>query len=518
MTTQTTPSFAIAAAFTLWLATSFPAVAAQFFVATSGNDAAAGSAAAPWRTLQKAASVVNPGDVVNVRPGNYAGFNLTRSGSPTAPISFLAAPGVLIDQANPVRTDQGINLENASHIIIDGFSVTGMARAGIRSVGVDGSRFASHVTIRNVHSYNNGYWGILTGFVHDLVIENNELFGSVNEHGIYVSNSGDRPVIRNNVSWGNRSNGIHVNGDAEQGGDGIISGAQITGNIIYDNGRGGGSGINMDGVQNSRIENNLIYGNHASGISLYRIDGGGASSGNVVANNTIYQAADARWALNVQNAAVNNTVRNNILLNQSSRGAIDISADSLAGFTSDYNVVKSRFTTSGGGSYLALAQWQAATGQDLHSIESTAAQLFVNPAASQLKQQDYHLLPGAVAVNAGTSFQAPSTDIDGNARPFGASYDIGADEWGGAASADFNGDGAVDAADYVALKNARRTLAVYQLWRANFGATIGTGTAVGAPIPEPAALVSVGVSVAFCLLLCQPRRSAPPHAAQKVAR
>jgi parallel beta-helix repeat protein len=83
----------------------------------------------------------------------------------------------------------------------------------------------------------------------------------------------------------------------------------------------------MDGIQNSRIENNLIYGNHASGISLYRIDGGGPSSGNVVVNNTIYQAADARWALNIQNAAVNNTVRNNILLNQSSRGAIDISAD-----------------------------------------------------------------------------------------------------------------------------------------------------------------------------------------------
>ena len=67
--------------------------------------------------------------------------------------------------------------------------------------------------------------------------------------------------------------------------------------MIYDNGRGGGSGINGDGVQNSVIRNNLIYNTHASGISLYRIDGGGGSSGNLVINNTVLVAGDGRWAL-----------------------------------------------------------------------------------------------------------------------------------------------------------------------------------------------------------------------------
>mgnify|MGYP003418172734 CR=1 FL=1 len=38
-------------------------------------------------------------------------------------------------------------------------------------------------------------------------------------------------------------------------------------------GAGGGSGINGDGLINSVIRNNLLYDNHASGISLYRIDG-----------------------------------------------------------------------------------------------------------------------------------------------------------------------------------------------------------------------------------------------------
>ena len=291
--------------------------AAEYFVATTGNNSAGGTSAAPWRTLQFAADQVGPGDRVTVRPGNYAGFHLETSGTAAAPIEFVAQPGVLVNQPNPIRTDHGINLENASYVIIDGFAVTGMNRAGVRSVGVDGDTFASHVTIRNVHSYNNGYWGILTGFVNDLLIENNETSGSVNEHGIYVSNSGDRPTIRNNISWGNDRNGIHVNGDAELGGDGIISNALITGNIIYGNGVDGGSGINMDGVQNSRIENNLIYDQHSSGISLYRIDGGGGSTGNQVVNNTIHVASDGRWALNIQDGSTGNTALNNILVSSS---------------------------------------------------------------------------------------------------------------------------------------------------------------------------------------------------------
>src|SRR5262249_60466214 len=111
------------------------------------------------------------------------------------------------------------------------------------------------------------------------------------EHGIYVSNSGDRPVIRGNYVWGNRGNGIHMNGDRFQGGDGIISNALVEQNVIIENGRGGGSGINAAGVQDSRFQNNLIYNTHASGISLYRIDGSEGSKRNVVVNNTVVVAA-----------------------------------------------------------------------------------------------------------------------------------------------------------------------------------------------------------------------------------
>jgi parallel beta-helix repeat protein len=393
---------------------------ATLFVSTSGNDASDGSSAAPWRTLQHAADVVNPGDTVIVRPGSYVGFYLDRDGTAANRIVFQADPGVTITQRN-ASTSDGINLEGADYITVDGFTVNGMPRTGIRSV------INHDVILRNNHLDQNGRWGILTGFSDNILIENNVASRSVAEHGIYVGNSGDNPIIRNNVVWGNHANGIHMNGDLSQGGDGIISGALVEGNIIYDNGLGGGSGINCDGVQNSIIRNNLIYNTHASGISLYQIDGGGSSSNNVVVNNTVLVAADGRWDLNIQDGSTGNTVRNNIFFNYHSyRGSISISADSLAGFTSDYNVVVSRFTTDGGDSVLALAQWQAATGQDAHSFIATPSQLFVNAAGS-----DFHLAAGSPAVEAGTSQLAPAFDIEGTARPSGSGYDIGADELGG---------------------------------------------------------------------------------------
>jgi parallel beta-helix repeat protein len=444
---------------------------------------------------------------VTVRPGNYTGFYLDTSGTASAPIEFLAQPGASIIQRNATTPD-GINLESASYVTIDGFTVTGMPRAGVRSVGTSGDP-AHFVTVRNVTATNNTNWGIFTGFVDDLLIESNTASGSVNEHGIYVSNSGDRPVIRNNVIFGNHQAGIHMNGDVTEGGDGIITGAIVSGNRIYDNGLGGASGINMDGVQNSVIENNLLYNNHASGISLYQDDGGGPSSGDAVVNNTIDQASNGRWALNIQGGSTGNTLLNNILLNEHpTRGAIDISPDSLSGLVSDYNAVISRFTTDDADTILTLQQWQSQTGQDPHSLVSDAAHLFVNAAAG-----DYHLISTAPAINAGTSQFAPSVDLDGNPRPIGAAFDIGAYEFGATAvRGDYNRNGVVDAADYVVWRHTvGQTVPKssgadgdgdgvigpgdYSVWRANFGATqVAASRAVAEPDATLGLLALVAVS------------------------
>jgi hypothetical protein len=279
-------------------------------VKNGGNDGADGlTQATAWATLAYAAGLVNAGDTVHVLDGSYQGFDLRRSGTAGNPITFRAeGPGALITSDNGMTPD-GINVENAAHVVIDGFVANGRTRAGIR---VAVSQF---VTVRNCRTGNNGVWGIFSGFADDLTIEDNETYGSIDEHGIYVSNSGDRPIIRRNHSHDNNANGIHMNGDESQGGDGIISNALVERNVIHGNGMGGGSGINMDGVVDSLVQNNLLYDNHASGISMYRIDGGSGSSGNVVVNNTIVQASDGRWCVNISDGSTGNTVRNNVLYN-----------------------------------------------------------------------------------------------------------------------------------------------------------------------------------------------------------
>ena len=57
----------------------------------SGRDTNRGSAAHPFKTVQKAASLVKAGDVVTIRAGTYTGLvYLTRSGAAGSPIVFQA--------------------------------------------------------------------------------------------------------------------------------------------------------------------------------------------------------------------------------------------------------------------------------------------------------------------------------------------------------------------------------------------------------------------------------------------
>lgn len=396
------------------LSCALPARAADYYVENGGNDGADGlSPATAWATLQHAADVVNPGDTVHVSNGNYQGFYLDRSGAPGQPITFLAeSPAVSITSDNGTTPD-GINIEGAAHVVIDGFTVNGRTRAGIRTA------LSQFVTVRNCSCGTNGRWGIFSGFADDFTIENNVTHDSVAEHGIYVSNSGDRPIIRGNLVYDNHANGIHMNGDLSQGGDGTISDALVEANVIFGNGAGGGSGINMDGVSESVIRNNLLYDNHASGISLYRIDGATGAKDNLVINNTIINASNGRWCININNGSTGNTLRNNILYNYHSfRGVITVDSSSRTGFSSDYNSLMNRFSVDGGDTVIGLSGWQA-FGYDLHSFLATPADNFVDP------NGDFHLLGSSPALDGGTAANAPSEDLDGDPRPSGPGYDMG---------------------------------------------------------------------------------------------
>jgi len=292
-----------------------------------------------------------------------------------------------------------------------------MPRAGIRLT------HSGRSVVRNIRADKNRSWGIFTSFCNDILIERCTASNSVKEHGIYVSNSGDRPVIRGNVIFGNRQAGIHVNGDASQGGNGVISEALIECNRIHDNGRGGASGINCDGVHDSLIRNNLLHNNHSTGVSLYKIDGASGSSRNRILNNTIVQPANSRWAVNIKNGSTHNTVMNNILYNDGPRGSINVSPDSRSGLSSDYNITADQFSHDDGESFLKLSSWQSATGLDRHSLVSRPDSLFIKRDSA-----DFHLRAGSPAIDSAASPQAPEDDIEGTRRPVGSLPDIGAFE------------------------------------------------------------------------------------------
>ncbi len=414
-----------------------PLAQGTYYVATDGEDVVPGGTFDhPWRTLQFAVDHVAAGDTILVRSGDYLGCRIEVSGAEGDWITLQAEAGATVRVTAPGPGNRhGSNIEvetwegdgTVSYWVIAGLEVSGAPSWGIDLRGSEAAP-SHHLIVRDNVVHDNGLatgrTGIFLAFVDDALIEGNESYGN-GEHGIYCSNSGDRPVVRRNVLHHNAGCGLHMNGDASMGGDGIIAGALVEGNIIYENGTAGGAAINMDGVADSIVRNNLLYDNHAGGIAIFQGDGGVCSQGNRVLNNTIVMPADGRWAVNIADeACVDNGLFNNILYSYHAwRGSIVVPTAGLIGFQSDYNVVVDRFSADGGDNVIGLAEWQA-LGYDAHSFLAIPDELFVDAAGG-----DYHLRAGSPAIDAGTGLgSAVPDDLEGNPRPLGAAFDIGAYE------------------------------------------------------------------------------------------
>ncbi|HYF37815.1 MAG TPA: right-handed parallel beta-helix repeat-containing protein, partial [Prosthecobacter sp.] len=412
--------------FALYLMTPGMLSARDIHVAPGGSDTTGtGAAATPYREIRKAVSVIAAGDTVLIAPGAYKGFDAVSLGSAVTTTTIRATgPGVTITPT----TDRGTNNQHnivvwlCTKVIFEGLTSTNATTSGMRLIECQG------VTIRGGTFANNGKWGIVTSHCVDVVLENNDCSGSVLEHGIYVANSGDGPIVRGNRIYGNTNSGLRLSGDANQGGDGIISGALIENNIIYDNGASGGGAMNMDGLQDSIIRNNLIYNNRATGIALFKGLSTAGPSGVKVLNNTIIVSATGRYCLRITDVVGGLTVRNNILYNlNTARGQFSWNTPADAAFTdSDYNLFGGgRYvSTDGENSRITMTNWIAA-GHEPHSVaNSILVDLFL-----ALASNDYRLSKTSPATNAGTALADVPTDLLGVVRPQGPAPDIGAYEF-----------------------------------------------------------------------------------------
>ena len=398
-----------------------------FYVSPSGMDSNPGAQSQPWLTLQHAVDAIQPGDTILVESGTYVGCRIGNSGQPGAVCTLKADIGaqVLVNAPGPAnKHGSNIEIENfdatVQYWVIDGFESANSPKYGIDI------RVTDFITVQNCSVHDSALTGIFLAFSYHPTIQFNESFLNL-EHGIYQSNSGDFPTIRGNKLHNNTNSGVHMNGDRNfTPGDGIISFALVEINVIYENGAGGGSGINCDGVSDSIIRNNLLYNNHASGISLYATDGAEGSSRNKVYNNTIVMAANSRWCVNIpasdqgQPNPSGNQIENNILYTpDSNHGSVLIYSTSVAGFISDYNVTVGRFSVDSGDSDMPVQSWQE-LGYDQHSIVAAPADLFVSQSG-----KDFHLKPGSPAIRVGAILPDVTDDLDGNGRPLATPYSIG---------------------------------------------------------------------------------------------
>ena len=337
-----------------------------YYVSPAGNDGNSGTKTSPFATLEHAAGLAQPGTTVIAESGTYAGFSLGLGDNPVTgtaanPVIFeadpTAAPGsVVIDTIwtgfGETGTD-AIRIEGAgnAYITVKGFTITNPSST-ITGAGIhdDNGNFCTY-------EYNTvtgmGDWGIFTGFVSNSLFLNNICDASVNQHGMYVSNTCSYDTLQGNTCANNGGCGIHMNGDISEGSTGITTNNLIYDNIIYNNGAAhGGSGLDCDGIQSSTIEDNLFYNNHASGMSLYAGDASQGSTNNLIANNTWVTGNPGRFAINISavddtgtDASSGNIIFNNIIygLDNNLHGAIEIDSASLFGTVSDHNLVYGAF-------------------------------------------------------------------------------------------------------------------------------------------------------------------------------
>jgi hypothetical protein len=288
------------------------AISTNRYVAKTGNDNNAGTLAAPFLTIQKAANVANPGDSVIVRDGVYVTtdtqfFNISRGGTASSRIVFKSEHkwGAVLDGQNTATYPLTFN-GGASYIDIIDFEIKNIHR-GIWAN--DAANPSNYITLQgnNLHDFgrnqadgggslyigrNHHHWTITKNQIYNIGKTGPDNVVLNLDHAIYINITAPTLAeiphdftITNNIIWG-------CSGDAIQSG---ANNVLIANNVIaWSNENSAGSrgflvtasdGITGGGL-NYTIANNIFYEPPvSSGYALRSYTG---TSGWVVKNNIVY--------------------------------------------------------------------------------------------------------------------------------------------------------------------------------------------------------------------------------------
>jgi len=400
-----------------------------WYASTTGDDNAGdGSESNPFKTIQKGIDAASDGDTVLVADGTYTGEgnkDLDFKGKAITVTSVNGAGSTIIDCEGDSRGFY-FHSGETEESMVSGFkiingSVTDGYGGGIYCENSSSPTIANNIITENSAGYGGG---IYSGDASSPRIRNNKIIkNSATKFGGGIQcRYSSSPTIQNNEinenTAADEGGGIHCNnssstiqnneiiGNAAREGGGIYciysdSGPTIINNTIDGNSAGyNGGGVYCDRCS-PEIQNNKIIWNSAgySGGGIYCY----AASPTII-NNTINEnSASTYYGGGIYcNSSSSPTVLNTILW-RDSPDEICV-ADGSSKIKTTYSVVQ-------GG-------WEGEGNID-------AAPLFIDQANG-----DYHLSDDSPCIGAGTSEDAPKTDIEGNPRPnpAGSNPDMGAYE------------------------------------------------------------------------------------------
>src|SRR5579864_5493896 len=372
------------------LLTAHFAMAATYYVATTGSDSNAGSQTAPFRHLTKAAATATqPGDTVIVMDGTYDNegvvapnfvVTLYYSGTAANPITFKAQNRgkAILDSMNTSTTtacdgaSAYFDLKNSSFIVIQGFVIQRGCDSGIQS------NDAAHDILIKWNEVRN--------------IANHTVTDQIGRDGIYLN-----PTEYNFTFDGNSWHDI-----------GRTDGQTL---LHFDHGI-------YAHAQNVTIINNLFYNNNRG----YHIQLADQASNWLIANNTFAFGTGNGEAGQVMFWGNNSgiTLRNNIFYNPNISALTRYQA-TITNSPFDHNLI-----------YGVSSIISDSTGLTIGANQIGPDPSFVNALNAPY---DFHTKSGAPGIDAGMNFAQVPIDIDGNARPQGASTDLGATEYSTATNA-----------------------------------------------------------------------------------
>ncbi len=170
--------------------------------------------------------------------GNTCYNNTTSGTHGEASIQLEDSDDILIQGNNVSTSTQGINIGNATYVIVNGNISTGHTNSGIRCYSTSGS----HINISGNYCQGNGNHGVETCVSRTMVV-GNTLEGNTG-CGINLTSGSSNTTIRDNQIYDNTDNGILVNDSGSIANIDIINNefdntSTTQGRALYEAGSGG---------------------------------------------------------------------------------------------------------------------------------------------------------------------------------------------------------------------------------------------------------------------------------------